>query len=150
MVQKKTENEYDQLKRQNRRRLVGAVVMVVAAGGILASTGSFGSKTAETEEGKLALVAKDGKQVQGNTTVLPKVTVHNQQDNTVQNVETEADKQQAAEKSRQEQTAAEQARKKQPADESQQRQGQVDSVANQETTAQQLEKKRQQEAEAAR
>ena len=112
MVQKKIENEYDQLKRQNRRRLVGAVVMVVAAGGILASTGSFGSKTAETEDGKLALVAKDGKQAQGNTTVLPKVTVHNQQDNTVQDVETAADKQQAAEQQQQEQ-----ARKKQPADE---------------------------------
>ena len=50
MVQKKTENEYEQLKRQNRRRLVGAVVMVVAAGGILASTGSFGTQSAAGTE----------------------------------------------------------------------------------------------------
>ena len=61
MVQKKTENEYEQLKRQNRRRLVGAVVMVVAAGGILASTGSFGTQSAAGTEGTLALAGKGDK-----------------------------------------------------------------------------------------
>ena len=164
MVQKKIENEYEQLKRQNRRRLVGAVVMVVAAGGILASTGSFGAKSAADEEGKLALAASGDKQAanansaHSNTTVLPKVTVHNQQDNTVQTVETAADKQQAQwlkqqqaaqqaeEKRLQEQAAAEQARKKPQADESQARSAQAGSnEGTTEISEQQAAKQRQQE-----